>query len=185
MENASKALLIAAEILIAALILVVAVILITNYRNKADNFDIHMGEQQIQSFNTQFTQYFEYNGSGDVYISAQNLYTIVALATELEQDGTGIENYAYNIKVGTSTCQNSNFLGKYKVPNTSSGLSSVNWMYVTKSIGGKNQTVILYYKLTPTSPVKDSYGRITLITVGSTSYYKDGSTFKVDSPSKL
>lgn len=65
MENASKALIIAGAILIAILLISVGMILINSGRNVVDQGDAGMQSQQIQTFNSNFTQ-FEGTRKGSV-----------------------------------------------------------------------------------------------------------------------
>lgn len=77
MENAAKALTMAAEILIAILILTLAVYAFVFYSDIAITYEKTQIEQEIQKFNSQFTKYI---GQDDIRI--QEIVTLVHIAQD-------------------------------------------------------------------------------------------------------
>ena len=71
MDNAAKALLMAAEILIAVLILTLAVYAFVYYRDVAVTYEKAQVEQEVQKFNNQFTKYL-----GEE-VTAQQIVTLI------------------------------------------------------------------------------------------------------------
>lgn len=77
MENASKALLMAAGVLIGILILSLAIYLIVSFGGTSAEIHKQNEEQQIEQFNSQFTSYV---GKNDITI--YDVVTVANLATE-------------------------------------------------------------------------------------------------------
>lgn len=77
MENASKALLMAASILIGMLILSLAVYLFVSFGSTSAELHKQKEEQQLQQFNSQFTSYVGKEG-----IMIYDVVTVANLATE-------------------------------------------------------------------------------------------------------
>ncbi len=77
MENASKALLMAASILIGMLILSLAVYLFISFGSTSSELHKQKEEQQLQQFNSQFTSYVGKEGS-----TIYDVVTVANLATE-------------------------------------------------------------------------------------------------------
>lgn len=100
MENASKALLIAAGVLISVIVLSLLVATFISFKSVSDAYDERMTSQGINQFNTQFTKYL------DKELSAQDVYTIYQLVQkakneeiEIKLEGsvfTEIKNSGYN-----------------------------------------------------------------------------------------
>jgi len=88
MENASKALLIAAGILIALLVISIGVYLFANYRNLGSSYEQTLQTSQKQRFNVNFTKL---EGRNDITI-----HEIVSLANYVREYN---KNYNTNIKV--------------------------------------------------------------------------------------
>ena len=78
MENASKALLMAAGILISILIISLAVYLFTTFRTLAKNTNKQIEENQLGQFNTQFIKYSNVEDGITIY----DVITIANLAKE-------------------------------------------------------------------------------------------------------
>jgi len=81
MENASKALLIAAEILIGILILSIAVYIVMTIRSVTDTYQDRMSEQEVTKFNSYF---FKYDGRTDIL--AQEIVSVVQYAQEFNNE---------------------------------------------------------------------------------------------------
>lgn len=77
MENASKALLMAAGVLIGMLILSLAIYLIISFGTTSAEFHEQNRRQQLDQFNSQFTSYVGKEG-----ITIHDVVTIANLATE-------------------------------------------------------------------------------------------------------
>lgn len=77
MENASKALLMAASILIGMLILSLAVYLFVSFGTTSAEIHKEIEEQQLQQFNSQFTSYIGKEG-----ITIYDVVSVANLATE-------------------------------------------------------------------------------------------------------
>lgn len=93
MENASKALLIAAEILIALMVISIGVYLWANFSKVSETYSQEMSSQQIQEFNTNFTKY-----QGRTNITAQEIVSVIHFAKETKNK-TGI---TVQVRVGSS-----------------------------------------------------------------------------------
>ena len=78
MENASKALLMAASVLIGVLILSLAVYLFTSFGSTSAELHKQQDEQRLEQFNTQFSSYEGKEGGITIY----DVVTIANLATE-------------------------------------------------------------------------------------------------------
>ena len=154
MENASKALLISAEILIGVLILTVAVIIITSYKSVTNEYGEIVNTRQVESFNNQFLKYIEYE-NGKMYIKAQDLITIKNLSIDLKDNN--------NIDVQINVIVDDFFNNQEK-------------MYVQKDVDdehgiSKKITFPVYYLVYIEK--NDPVGRITKINVTtSNGYYK-------------
>lgn len=95
MENASKALLMAAGVLIGILILSLAVYLFASFGSTSAELHKQKEEQQINQFNTQFTSYVEKEE-----VNIYDVVTVANLATETniyyefpKTKATGKDNY--------------------------------------------------------------------------------------------
>ena len=87
MENASKALLIAATVLIAIIMVSIAVYLFSIYSNQAEEYKARISTVEIEKFNSNFHVYV-----GREDIKAHEIVSIVNLAKE----------YNYQIKIWVS-----------------------------------------------------------------------------------
>lgn len=94
MENASKALLMAASVLIGVLMLTVIVGLYISFGDFARNHDYKVAQQKIQEFNVQFTKY-----EGRTDLTAQDIVTVTNLAKEWNQMAGYTSNSNNAIKV--------------------------------------------------------------------------------------
>lgn len=90
MENASKALLIAAEILIGVLIISIAVQLITKTRSLPKSYESQMTVQEIQKFNVEFTKHIRNDEINGDYFTPQDVVSIFKLKDEWEKKGVTI-----------------------------------------------------------------------------------------------
>lgn len=77
MENASKALLISAEVLIAMLVASMFALLFSTMSDYSKQYETSKQTQEIQAFNTQFTNYIKEGGS-----TAQDVISVKHLAQE-------------------------------------------------------------------------------------------------------
>lgn len=85
MENASRALLMAAGVLVGVLLLSLAVYLLTIFGNFGSDMTTQMNEKNISEFNAQFIKYQSYqneNGEWQNLCRAQDVVTIANLAKE-------------------------------------------------------------------------------------------------------
>ena len=98
MENASKALLMAAGVLIGILILSLAVYLFTYFGSASAEIHKQNEENQINQFNSKFTSYAKKEG-----VTIYDVITVANLATE-----NNIK-YEFDKRTGTST-QNDNYI---------------------------------------------------------------------------
>lgn len=92
MENASKALLMAAEILMGLIILTIGVYLTVNYTKISGTYSSKMETEQIQDFNK---NYLKYEGRTD--ITAQEIISIINFTKEHNKEHD--DNPQYKIKV--------------------------------------------------------------------------------------
>ncbi len=102
MENASKALIMAAGILIGVLILTLAVVLFTNFGATSKGVYTQMEERQLTQYNAQFTVY---SGRNDI-----NVYEIISVASLALENNETYEEYT-------------NYENEYKVQIILSGYS--------------------------------------------------------------
>lgn len=94
MENASKALLMAAGVLIGVLIITTSVVFYLSFKGLAQGYDKKVSKQKIDQFNVQFTKY-----EGRTDLTAQDIATVVNLAREwnkLIEDDNAIVVMALN-----------------------------------------------------------------------------------------
>lgn len=85
MENASRALIMAAGVLVGVLLLSLAVYLFTIFGNFGSEMTTQMNEKNLSEFNAQFTKYESYqdeNGKWQNLCRAQDVVTIANLAKE-------------------------------------------------------------------------------------------------------
>lgn len=105
MENASKALIMAAGVLIGLLILSLAVYLFANFGAASAEAHRRNAENQVNQFNVQFTVY---HGRTDVTI--HDVVTVANLAKssndELEVTEPTENNYYITVRVGNTQIQN-------------------------------------------------------------------------------
>lgn len=132
MENASKALLMAAGILIAMLVLSVGVILVGNFGKTADSYVTKLDTVELRKYNSNFDIYI---GRKDV--TAQEIVTLIGVVQETNQN---TKIYIGNAEVSNYTEQQKNeFLSdnilKYTIdPSTGQEVASNLYKYVEDSI---------------------------------------------------
>lgn len=81
MENASKALLMAAGVLIAILIISIAVYLFSNFAGTSKQIHANIENNRIQQFNSHFTTYVD-----DDNVTIYDIITMANLATQNNQN---------------------------------------------------------------------------------------------------
>lgn len=132
MENASKALLMAAGILIAMLVLSVGVILVGNFGKTADSYVTKLDTVELRKYNSNFDVYI---GRKDV--TAQEIVTLIGVVQETNQN---TKIYIGNEEVSNYEEQQKNeFLSdnilKYTIdPSTGKEVASNLYKYVEDSI---------------------------------------------------
>lgn len=89
MENASKALIMAAEILIGLLIISLAVYLFTSFGTSAAQINQRNANQQLAQFNTKYTTY-----SGRTDLTVYDIVTVANMAKENNTEYGEVNNYA-------------------------------------------------------------------------------------------
>lgn len=106
MENATKALLIAAGVLIGVLILSVGVTLYTSLGSYIDSYQKEIDERAIQKFNEQFTRYINVeDGSADTKftLTIQDIVTVASIAYQNNQkyqlEKYENDNYYVTVKI--------------------------------------------------------------------------------------
>ena len=104
MENASKALLMAAGVLIGILIISLGVYLFANFGGTSSQIHANIEQNQIEQFNSQFTTYV-----GKDNVTIHDVISMANLATQnnqnyefTKQDSTGNNNYIAVLLNGTS-----------------------------------------------------------------------------------
>ena len=105
MENASKALLIAAGVLMAIVVVAIGVTLFVNYRRIAEGYDATMSTQQIAKINDQFERY-----KGRTDIKIQEVVAAAKTANSYNEK-YGIDDLI-TVKIGTIK-----FSGKKEIPD--------------------------------------------------------------------
>lgn len=95
MENASKALLMAAGVLIGMMVLSLMVYLFVSFGNTSREIREEQQQKQLNQFNTQFTSYVGKSNTIYDVVTAANLATKNNIYYELEHKGvaTGKDNY--------------------------------------------------------------------------------------------
>ena len=93
MENASKALIMAAGVLIGVLILSLAVVLFTNFGATSQGVYTQMEERQLTQYNAQFTVY-----SGRTDITIYDIISVANLAKENNETYKDYTNYESEYK---------------------------------------------------------------------------------------
>jgi hypothetical protein len=95
MENASKALLMAAGVLIGMMVLSLMVYLFISFGSTSQEIREEQAQKQLNQFNTQFTSYVGKNNTIYDVVTAANLATKNNIYYELEHKGvaTGKDNY--------------------------------------------------------------------------------------------
>lgn len=104
MENASKALLMAAGVLIGILIISLGVYLFANFGGTSSQIHANIEQNQIEQFNSQFATYV-----GKDNVTIHDVISMANLATQnnqnyefTKQDSTGNNNYIAVLLNGTS-----------------------------------------------------------------------------------
>lgn len=149
MENASKALLISAEVLIAMLVASMFALLFSTMSDYSKQYETSRQTQEIQAFNTQFTNYIKEGGS-----TAQDVISVKHLAQE------------WNIKNGYQATDSEYYISIYLKDGTTNGTIN-NWddeneesFLNENSIDSSNQVV--RYK--GTMELSSQTGRVNKIT---------------------
>lgn len=107
MENASKALLMAAGVLMGLMILSLSIYLFTEFRGITDNFHDNIEQNQINQFNSQFTSY-----EVKEYITIYDIISMANLATQNNKKyeyskrttSTGEDSYIA-VKIGATSIE--------------------------------------------------------------------------------
>lgn len=96
MENASKALVIAAGVLIGVLIISLAVYLFVDFGSTSAEINAKNAEKQINQFNSKFTSY------SDKELTIYDIITVVNYAKENNKYYDGLEEYQITVMLGTN-----------------------------------------------------------------------------------
>lgn len=88
MENASKALIIAASVLTALVILTIAVVLNNNYRETAKNIEETQATSELSKYNYEFEKYI-----GRKDIKAHEIITVKNLIEENKKKGYKVQGF--------------------------------------------------------------------------------------------
>ncbi|MBR0350883.1 MAG: hypothetical protein IJH76_03580 [Clostridia bacterium] len=137
MENASKALLMAAGVLIGIIILSWAVYLYTTYRSSADTVQKQIELGQIQDFNNKYLKY-----DGQTNLTIYDINTVINMAndnnhyyglTEPQED-----NYFISVYLGNSRIDNSS-----DFQTAIKGISNGNYMEMEPLNAQKGPTLVL------------------------------------------
>ena len=123
MENASKALIMAAGVLIGVLILSLAVVLFTNFGATSQGVYTQMEERQLTQYNAQFTVY-----SGRTDITIYDIISVANLAKENNETYKDYTNYEseYKVQVKLDTSSNIQDKNENEKQNLIKNNSSVN-----------------------------------------------------------
>ncbi len=98
MENASKALIITAEILIGVILISILVLAYYNLNSFADSINYNIQDKNINQFNSQFTVY-----EGKTNLTAHDILTIINLVNEHNLNNI---DEIYQIKITGNTIKN-------------------------------------------------------------------------------
>lgn len=91
MENASKALIMAAEIMIGIILISIFVLMYYSWSNFSNTINSNIQDTKINEFNSQFTIY-----DGRTDLTVHEIVTVVSLANEYN---LGLEDDSYKIKI--------------------------------------------------------------------------------------
>ena len=118
MENATKALLIAAGVLIGVLILSVGVTLYTSLGSYIDSYQKEIDERAVQKFNEQFTRYINAESAlADIKftLTIQDIVTVASIAYQNNQkyqlEKYENDNYYVTVKIRECKCGKNNKCG--------------------------------------------------------------------------
>ena len=111
MENASKALIMAAEILIGVMVISIGVYLFNTIGGYSADTTAEMEEAQIEQFNNQFLKYYGKSGGEDIKCTIHDIVGLANLAKQNnEANGfTGVEpisDGSYYIQIDLGTTRN-------------------------------------------------------------------------------
>lgn len=139
MENASKALIMAAEILFGIILISIAVLGYSSWKGFSKDIHTNIENRNIQQFNDNFLQYNERTD-----LTAHDVVSIIKLADECNHDketGEYIQDTNYQIQVklntnvGTTTTKVLNDISKFIMDNMNNKFS------VSVTINEKTQIV--------------------------------------------
>lgn len=159
MENASKALIMAAEILIGVMVISIGVYLWTTLGNYSAETTAQIAETQLEQFNNQFLKYYGTvttdSGISSIKCTIHDIVGLANLANRInesngfteEGETYSISNSSYyiqiDVKIGTTT---------YRLENKSQSdlieLIKENDILVTTDSSGHKETNVMYFKAT-------------------------------------
>lgn len=159
MENASKALLLAAGVLISVIVISLLVITFVSFRSISDEYNSKLDTQELTEFNIQFTKYSGKN------IEVQDVMSIANLAADWNNTGTNeIITVEYNSKDMVVLDEN----GKYK--NTQFDQLFKQHNSNIKNVPGTTKVQVPLYKINKVNYYNT--GRVKDISVINSSEYK-------------
>ncbi len=105
MENASKALLMAATILISVMLISLGTYLFATFGNYSKNINDNINQKEKQEFNAQFTKY-ETSGTGEL-CTVYDIVTIINLAKNCNDQ---YEEYQGNSRINNYNSENNSYI---------------------------------------------------------------------------
>lgn len=126
MENASKALLMAASVLIGVVIMSLAVYLFTYFSGSVNEMNSQLEDAQVQQFNNQFTSY-EAKGKN---LTIYDVITVTNLAKEnntyYQLESASENNFYITVKLGNTIMETKSEKDLTEMLGSSDELESVN-----------------------------------------------------------
>ena len=162
MENASKALLMAAGVLIAIMVASIFALLFSTMSEYTRSYEERKQTEELQAFNLQFEKYLQYKDDGtQIGVTAQDIVTVINLAKSYnEKMGYALGDLGYiTVEVegttGTTYTQESN-------------TESLNGFLKQYSYDETEKKIIRYIIK---EPEKDGSGRINKITFKQENFF--------------
>ncbi len=119
MENASKALIMAASVLLGVMIITIGVYLYSIFGDYSSQISYNLAQKEINEFNSQFTKYLSYKDLSGNWQNLCRAHDVVTMANLAKQnnynyeysDGATSESYYISVKVnvGNATYNSNNF----------------------------------------------------------------------------
>lgn len=147
MENASKALLMAAGVLVGVLIISVGVALFSSFAGSNKNIINRLEESKVSEFNNNFLKYYGDN----IEVTAHDVITMINVARQNNikyevQDNTTYNNNSYYIRIKLKN--NNNVYNFFEKESESTYINFIKDNMLVKDQNGKDTTTTKLFKCT-------------------------------------